>query len=161
MIEFNQGVLGSLGLLISIIYSVFQWFGGRSEDYFGIKAREWSRIVSPIFLCLSIIGLSILSNKFNLWYLLSVPAYLAVHMVGYGGDELWEKILKRSLWSLLRTTASLTFAIVAGTWTLFALQMIIGLIASVVLGTFNPNSPPQEEGMIKFLNVVLVPYMVL
>lgn len=159
--ELSQGMLGSLAILISLIYSMFQWFAGRDKNYLGIRARIWGRIISPIFFCSSVIGLSLLAHHFSWWYLTSFPAYFIAHTIGYGGDSLWRKILRRSIWSLTRTLASLSFAIFAGSFWLVGLQIITGLLVAVVLGVTNVLKAPQEEGLIKFANVFFVPFMVL
>ena len=161
MNEAILGFQGTLALLISVIYSMLCWAGGRDKDYFGIEARIWGRFIAPLILCSLIIALSLWTKKFNGWFLLSFPAYLISHTLGYGGKSLWVKIMRRSFWSLVRTTASITFAIFVGAWTLFGLQVVIGLIAANVLGTRNPLKAPNEEGLINFLNVVFVPYMVI
>ena len=105
--------------------------------------------------------LSLWTSKFTWWFLISYPAYWAAYTMGQGGNSTWKKILRRSLWSLVRTTASLSFALFTGAWTLFVLQIIIGIIASNVLGVINPLKSPQEEGFNNFLNIVIVPSMVM
>lgn len=161
MNEFSQGVIGSLGILGSLIYSVLCWFGGRDKDYLGIKARAWGRYIAPAIFVSYTIGLSLLSHRFSFWFLTAYPAYFLAHHLGYGGDVLWVKVTRRSLWSVVRTAASLTFVIIAGAWTLFFLQLSVGLIVTLVLGTMNPLKAPVEEGLNNFFGVVFVPPMVI
>ena len=155
MSEYIQGWLGTMAFVPSVFFSLISWVGGRPGG------RIWKRLIAPISFSLLTILLSILSHKFSWWYLLLFPSYLISCTLGYGGSSLWTKLLRRSLWSLVRTTASLIIAIVVGTWTLFVLQLITGLIVTLVMGILNPIKASQEEGLINFSSVLFVPYMVI
>ena len=155
MSEFTQGWLGTLAFLPSLVFSIITWIGGRPNG------RIWKRLIAPVSFCLLTIGLSLISHKFSWWNFILIPSYLISCTIGYGGSSLWTKLLRRSLWSLVRTASCLILAIVAGAWTLFILQLVISLIATLVIGILNPLKASQEEGLINFLSVVLVPYMVI
>lgn len=155
MSEFTQGWLGTLAFLPSLIFSIITWIGGRPNG------RIWKRLVAPISFCLMTICLSLISHKFSWWYFILVPSYLISCTIGYGGSSLWTKLLRRSLWSVMRTASCLILAIVVGTWTLFVLQAVIGLIVTLVMGILNPIKASQEEGIINLISVFFVPYMVI
>lgn len=161
MIEFFQGCLGTAGLMIAVIYSMLQWFGGRDEDYLGIRARVWGRWIAPLFFSLGVIILSLIAGNFTLWGLLALISYRVAVSIGYGGNSLISKIWRRSAWALTRVAAALPFAIPAGAWELLGLQFFFALLAANVLGVYNPLKSPQEEGLINFSACFLVPFMVL
>ena len=155
MSEYSQGWLGSLALIPSIVFSTISWLGGRPNG------RILKRLVAPIIFCGLTIALSALSSKFTWWFFLSIPAYLVQSTIGYGGDTLWQKITRRSIWSLTRSMCALTFVLFSGAWVLFIAQTVIGLIMTLVLGLTNVLPAPQEENLINFSSVFVVPFMVL
>jgi hypothetical protein len=71
-----------------------------------------------------------------------------------------EKLRKRAVCGLAYGLAGLPIAIVGGNWVLFALQMGLCVVFSVVLGVFNPLPAAQEEGLIGLFSVALVPFYV-
>ena len=159
--EFFQGFLGTLALVIAALYSLLAWLGGRDVQFLGIKNRLWGRVFAPTFFSLAVCGLAALAHSFSWWMLFSVPAYLFSHRMGYGGDKFIVKASRRSLWSLVRVSAGLTFAAFTGQWLLWSLQLFIGLPAAVVLGTQNTTPAPIEEGLINFSNAFVIPFCVL
>ena len=159
--EFREGLLGTAGLLLAVIYSMLQWFGGRDQNYLGIRARIWGRVIAPVFFGIAVSILALFSGKAAWLHFLAPISYMVATTLGYGGNSLITKILRRSLWAVVRVSASLVFAIPAGAWTLFVLQLFFALAAALVLGTRNPVKAPQEEGLINFSAAFLVPFMVL
>ncbi len=161
MNEFTQGISGTLGIFSALLYSLFCWFGGRDKNYLGIRSRTWGRYIAPLTLCTLTLGLSLLSHRFSPWMLAIYLTYFISHHMGYGGDNLWIKIKRRTIWSLMRTAASLPIVLVTGSWTMFIAQITVGLLITLILGVLNPLEAPVEEGTINFSNVFLVPLMVL
>lgn len=83
-----------------------------------------------------------------------------VSRLGYGGNTVEEKLVRRALWAILYSSGCLYLAILSGQWLVFTVQFFICLIASVVFGYENPfESSPKEEGIICFLSSVLIPFM--
>jgi hypothetical protein len=153
--EYYQGLLGSFGLLITLVFSIFWWLGGRPG---GRVFRRW---IAPLVFAGGVCGLAVLAETFRWWFLFSLLAYKGVTHIGYGGDSLVEKLWRRGLWSLLMTACALTFACWTGAWTLYVVQVVVGLTAAIVIGIRNPVVASQEEGLICFSNAFLVPFMVL
>lgn len=172
MSEVWAGMQAVIGMIIVTITAMFMMWGGRSIAelqrwnlaIFGDKSnRVWGRLIAPIFFSASLIALSF-TSKFSWWYVASLPAYLAAAKMGYGGKSLWQKIVRRAVWSLTWSAAALTFAFGSsnpGVWIIFATQVAVGLLVAVLWGISNPTLAPREEYAIKFMNLVLVPVMVL
>ena len=104
-------------------------------------------------------GLAVVSGKFTWWMLFSLPAYKLATHIGYGSEGRGTafKIYRRALWSVIRTAAGLTFLGFTGAWMVYAAQVAVGLVVSVLFGVLNPVKAPQEEGIINFTNCFLVP----
>lgn len=160
MNELNQIILATLGLLPSLGFAFTSAIGGRSFSPLGISARVWKRVIAPILFIICTLTLSLISGKFHLYALLSLPAYLFSCMVGYGSNTVWSKIARRTLWSLIRIAACLPLFMLTGNFTLLMLQLSFGIISTVILGVENPVSAPEEEFLINFISVLFVPYMV-
>lgn len=161
MTELVLGLKGTAGLLIACLYSLFCWFGGRDIAYLNIPQRIWGRVIAPLSFVSALIGLSWVSQSFRPQYLIAYLLYFASHTLGYGGRDWITKITRRSLWSFGRTFAAVPFVTSADDITLLTLQIILGLVATLALGLFNPIKAPQEEGLINFSNVFIIPFMVL
>jgi hypothetical protein len=161
--EFAQGMMGTAGLLLTAIYATLSWFGGRSKNYLGVRARIWGRIIAPLFFCLGAVGLAIWSGAYSHFMLLSIPAYLGASTMGWGdeGRGGWFQLYRITLWSLVRTSCSLTFAIPTGMYGIFVLQVISGLMIAAYMQVENPVVAPQEETAKNYFNVALVPFMII
>lgn len=161
MSEFNQGMLGTLGLFICLIFSLLSWFGGRDKNYLGIRARIWKRWIAPIFFSVSVVCLSLVTGTFKWWFTLSIPAYAISTYIGYGGSTLWIKILRRTLWTIFRVMCALTLFNPSPRWiSLFLVQLGVALLTTLIIGIKNPVAAAQEEGIINFSSVMFVPFMV-
>lgn len=149
--------------LISSVFSFFSVLGGRDNSYLGLEPRIWKRLIAPIFFSVSVCLLAFLLGNFQSYMLLSIPTYVASTHVGYGynGDSQWKKIQRRTMWSVFRVTCGLAFTIFSGAWILLTLQLVIAILVSNVLGVLNPLKAPQEEGLINFSSVFLIPFSVL
>lgn len=161
MTEFSQGLLGTAALAVSVIYSMLQWFGGRDKDYLGIRARTWGRLIAPLFFGMAVIGLATICGNFRPWHLVAPLAYVLSTHVGYGGETLITKILRRSVWALVRTSCSVFFVLGTGRWNLFIAQVLFALVAANLIGIRNTVKAPQEEGLINFSSTFLAPFMIL
>lgn len=161
MNEFIQGMLGTLALVPSLVFGICSWFGGRDKNYLGIRARIWKRIIAPLFFILLLVGFSLLVGRFSWWFLLSIPYYIISSSLGYGGDDLKTKIIRRTIWSIVRSSCSLPVAIITGAWVLLIIQYFVGIIITLLLGILNSLKAPQEEFVINFNSVMYVPYMLL
>lgn len=160
MTELQQGLLATAGLLPSLIFGLLSMFGGRKLYTLGIRPRIWKRLIAPFsFVALTILYARIAGHQ-NPLYVIAFVTYFVSCFRGYGGESLEEKLLNRTIWSLVRTSASLAFCVFSGAWTLFFLQMAVGWVATLILGIFNPLKAAQEENLINFTSVMFVPFMV-
>jgi len=57
--------------------------------------------------------------------------------------------------------AAIPIALFASSWTLWAAQVCLAILAHTVLGITNPVKASHEEVSISFLTVVFVPFMVI
>lgn len=155
MNEYRLGIIGTFGILLPLVASVFYWLGGRPDG------RIWKRYVTPLFLAGALIAFSFIKDSFSWWYLLAVPAYL-IPYPGYGGREsLGGKIYGRSIWALCHSARALVFVLISGAWVLWSVSTAFAVVSSVVFGAFNPfDTAPEEEGLIYFSSSFLTPFMV-
>jgi len=165
-VEHNQLIFGVLGLGVALVYSYIQALGGRAQEELPgvlgkIKNRVWGRWIAPLFFSSSVCLLAVAQGTFHPIFLLSIVAYKLSTHIGYGAESTAGKIVRRTLWSLIRTACSLSFAIVTGAWTIYVSQVIVGLVMAVIWGVRNPTKSPREEQMITFSNIFLVPTMVM
>ena len=152
MVEIGEGFIAALGVFISLVFSVLWMFGGRPG---GRIIRRW---VSPLFFSVSLILYSL--NNFNLLNLLIVPGYVLVAHLGYGGDELIEKFVRRLFWAFAFASVAVIPAIISGAYVIFGIQAVICIMASVIFGLFNPfKSSAKEELLIAFSSSFLVPFI--
>lgn len=122
------------------------------------------RFIAPFVLLLAIVGWSVVVDRFSWWYLLFYPALMGAWSMGYGADKLWVKIVKRAYCGAATVAAGL-FVLLGGMveprWTLFALQVIMGVSASVLLGAFNEaEEASTEQGLIALLGTMMVQFYV-
>lgn len=160
MSETIQVYVGICAIIPSLVYALAYALGGRYDAPI-LHGHWWRRVIAPVLFSLGVIGLSLISNNFKVWYLLAIPSYVLVHWLGgYGGSSIWVKLLRRSWTGFLMGIASLPFAISTGSYELFTAQVILAISAHLFLGIRNPIEASYEEVLISFLTVVLVPFMV-
>ena len=164
MSETIQVYVGICAFIPSLVYALCYSLGGRDNAPI-FHGHYWRRIIAPMLFSVLTCLLSLLSNNFKPGYLLAIPSYAVVHWLGgYGGDNLWVKILRRSWTGFLSGLAVLPIALVAHSypvWELFWMQWALAMLAHLLLGIPNPLKAPYEESLIAFLTVCIVPFMVL
>lgn len=154
MSELNQVFLSILALAPPLLFAFFSAIGGRDFNWLGVKARIWKRLIAPL------VFVSLLFAFKAHWAIaILYPTYLISCTVGYGAENKLEKVIRRSLWSLIRTMACLPLVLISGSYTLIILQAITGIACTVILGVKNPLSAPKEEFLINFISVAFVTYM--
>lgn len=155
MSEFTIGWIGSgsgLGLLIA---STLYWIGGRDGT-----SKLWRRLGGAFILALTVNLSSLFLGNWEIIYLLVFPCLFAGFSMGYGGDNLLAKIIRRTLYAIGVTGSGLIFAFTIGgaAWGIFIFHAIIGL-TSVWLGVRNPFHAVAEEWAIcMVLNLGLIFY---
>lgn len=155
MNEHVRGLMGTLALIPSLAGSTLWWLGGRPGG------RIYRRLLFPLVFTGLVMTLSLFTGKWSPWFLTSIPTYIIASHVGYGGDQLWIKITRRTLWSMTMTLASLPFAWSTGMWILLFAQAIVTLSISLIVGTTSALDAPLEEGMISFASILFVPFMII
>lgn len=112
----------------------------------GIHGKWKRRVLGSLFLTASIIGISLWMDSFSYWLLLCAPFYFGALTKGYGGDEIKEKIIRRSIAGGLAAVASLPVMIIQEAWTILAFHIVLCLSTSIVMGVINPFSKPNKLG---------------
>ena len=125
----------------------------------GISGKWKRRIIAPILYTLGLIGFSLWTGSFSWWYLLCAPLLYGALSIGYGGDSLSEKLIKRSRYGLVCAIASLPVLIVNGAWTLIPLHILVCVAVSTVAGVWNQTSSARSEETLIAASIVLIPLM--
>lgn len=122
----------------------------------GGRAHKWIRryIGMPLFV-LFCVALA----KFD-WKSISLLPLLLGVILGYGGDTLKEKFIRRLLYGASFGIAGLIIGFVFNKPLLGLFQLSISLQASLFLGLTNPDDAVDEEALIALLSVVLIPFIV-
>jgi len=114
----------------------------------GIKEKWKRRLLGSGLLTAAIAGFSLWTQTFSWHYLWVFPLLYGATSIGYGADEVKEKVFKRSYCGLAYATASLPIAIVNGAWVLLALHIVLCLGISITLGVLNPVHARYEETLL-------------
>lgn len=95
------------------------------------------------------------------WRLAIVSPVIFLGLVmGYGGEDLLEKFIRRLGYGALLGLSGLLIGFAVGNVALGSLQFGLAVLASLYLGIFNPTVAVKEEAMIATLSVVLIPFMI-
>lgn len=155
MIEYLQGFQGTVSFFIPLGLSLLWWLGGRAG---GRSIRRW---LAPLFFSVSLCLYAAWLGHFVWWYVFSFGLYKLASHIGYGADNLDEKLLKRAVWSFIQSGCALIFVAHSGEWLIWSIQAIVSLFISIGFGSFNPfDSAAKEEMVICFGSSFLVPFMV-
>ena len=155
----NWGLV-ALGGLAAFISNVLYMWGGTEMSWGG---KKWlRRFLGSFVLAAAANGIALVLGNWAWQYILIWPALIGGMSLGYGADNLGEKILKRSIFALGVCTAGI-FGLWATGWTGFGIgilvmQVVIGA-ASVFLGAQNPYSnSPLEQFLISQILTLTVPF---
>jgi len=153
MSEFGIGTLASLSL-VGLATGCFLYMrGGRRQKYM-------RRFVGSLVIAGTSITMSVLMKRFSPWLFLSYPVIAGGMTLGYGANELFPKILKRSLFAAGVVSAGLVYCFVFGGNAWWVLLPHVGVAAwSICLGVKNPLHAAAEECFIcALLNLGLMMY---
>lgn len=161
----NIIVQGIVGLIPSLLYATAYAVGGRDTAPL-VRPRIWRRIIAPLLFSITLIAMSYVignSSAFASKCLIASSALtymLAMGLTKYGGDTLWQKVRGR-IWSgFVVGIASFPLAITAQSWRLFALQVILAILAHLALGIKNILPAHLEEFSISLITVLLAGWMI-
>ena len=153
MNEYTIGWLASCAGLGVVLASTLYWIGGRSNKWI-------RRFVSPAVICGTICGVSLGMGNFH-WAMLAVCPLLSIgYHLGYGGDDVKTKIVKRLYYALACSGSGVLLAIVLGgnAYWILPIQIAVAL-GTVYLGVKNPVYAAAEEFFVSvLLTVGLVMY---
>lgn len=153
MNEWATGICSTMKVLAIAVFALCYWWGGRKQ--------KWVRRYLGAFLFGGVvIVFSVVQQSFS-WWLCAYPFCLSLALtLGYGGDAVREKIRRRFIYGLVVGLSAAPVAIVNGAWLLWGCQIVLCILASVMLGFFNPFfSAVDEENVIAVLMVCLTPFM--
>ena len=146
----------AFGSLIGLaIGSLMYMLGGRDNISKGVRRFGGSFVIAA-----TVNAASIVMGKWNPWFLITYPCLVFGFSLGYGGDVLFTKVIRRTIFCLGVLTASLSFVFVLGgaTWLLFPLHIGVA-IWTIWLGVRNPIHAAAEEFFIcVLLNLGLIMY---
>lgn len=142
------------GSLIGLVVAVFFYmWGGRTNKFL-------RRLVGSFILALTVNIVSLLRGLWDPWLLLIWPLLIGGFYLGYGGDFLGEKFIRRLSYALAVCCSGLVFCFVLGgkCWWLLIPHVGIGLW-SIYMGIRSVLEASAEEGFIcVILNLALISY---
>jgi hypothetical protein len=156
----EQWGLSALGGLMALIASVLYMWGGTTMSWGG---KKWlRRFLGSFVLALAASIIAVALAAWDWRYLIMYPCLIGGFSLGYGGDRMWTKVWKRTVFALGTLMACVVGAWIAG-WTPSAL-LVLGLsfvtgLTSVALGVFNPfKNAPLEQYLICQVLTLYVPF---
>lgn len=153
----NENILQLISGLKIILVAGFAMLYGSG----GISGKWKRRIFGPILYTAGLIGFSLWTGSFSFWYLLCFPLLYGALSIGYGGDRLTEKMLKRSRYGLCCAVASLPVFIVNGSLTMLGLHILVCVSVSTVSGVWNQLSSARAEETLIGTSIILIPMFVI
>jgi len=149
--ETQIGIYASIGVLGLAVTCLLWMLGGRSNKWIRRYAGGVVLVTTVIMLCL-------LMNKYSNWLLVMYVTTIVGFSMGYGGDNLEEKLRRRITFVVGNMGSSLLMSIVLGVWTILPLHLMIAL-GTVWLGIKNPVHAASEEVFVcLLLNAGLIMY---
>lgn len=147
-------VFTSFGALIGLaIGCLFYALGGRN-------AKWQRRIVGSAVIAVTVNVSALIMKSWSVWLIGTLPILILAFTLGYGADDIWKKIFRRTLYSAAVVSAGLlcAFALGGNAWWLLIPHAITGAMA-VFLGVRNPLYAAAEEVFVcASLNLFLISY---
>lgn len=136
-----------------VLSSFFYSWGGR--------AGKWRRrFLASFILACTVNGLCALRGIWSPWMIAVYPLLAVAYSLGYGAEDAWYKIVRRSIYASAVLMSGLLMAVLLGGnawWVLLPHGVCGGL--SVYLGTKNPLPAAAEEFMVSMvLGLFLITY---
>jgi len=125
----------------------------------GMRGKWKRRIIAPILFGIGIAGFTTWTQSFSLWLLLPVPLFFGALSIGYGGDDLGTKIIKRSRAGLACGVASLPIFWVHEAWALLLTHITVCVVVSTAAGVWNQTKSASAEETLIGASYVLIPML--
>lgn len=138
MSEITLQWISFLKVLTMALFACLYGFGGISGKW---KRRFLAPFVYVITACL----LSYWQGNFHWAYLGYYPLMVGALSMGYGGNNLKEKLVRRGLFGLTLGVSPIIFVIYSKLWLLFGLNVFICILVSVLMGVLNPSKNARSE----------------
>lgn len=137
--------------------------GGRSNEQ--LKAynipfsnRTWKRLIAHSIRAILIISCSVILGRYHWQYLIAVGTLYVP--LGYGGNGVLTKVLRRVLWSILFSICAFIIAYYTHKWLLYGVQTAVSMVCSVAFGVWNPfDNAAEEEGVIYLISILMTPFI--
>lgn len=147
--------LSGLGLVLA---SWLWSYAGRD----GTK-KAWRRFGSTAVIAATLSLILILRGLWSWWFLALYPIMILGPVMGYGGDSMGEKIIRRLLFAAVCIAPGLLMCFVLGgaAWGVLPIHVGVGLF-TVYLGTRNPVEAAAEEffiSMLLYLGLIMYPWV--
>jgi hypothetical protein len=152
MSEWTLVWLVPIRIMIIAIFAFFYAVGGRGPKYV-------RRFVGAGWMIMACLLLSALTQSFS-WKLITLGSLLGGLSMGYGGDTMEEKILRRLLFGVVVGGCGLLIGFSSGHLLLGLFQLIMAVLTSLFMGLINPTDAVDEEAIIASLSVFVIPFMV-
>lgn len=139
MSEMMIGTLASLSIFHLAVGCFLYMWGGRN--------RKWiRRFVGSLVIAGTVNMMAHYLGIWQIWHLLVWPILALGFSLGYGGDNLREKLVRRTIFTVGVVSAGLPFVLTLGglAWTIWVLHVGVGAF-SIWLGTRNPLHAAAEE----------------
>jgi hypothetical protein len=154
MNETTLALVNSSKIICIALFSLLYGLGG-------VSGKWKRRVIGPVVYTAGIAGFSLWIASFTFWYLLCAPLLYVALSIGYGGNDIKTKLIKRSRYGLACATASLPIFVVSQAWTLLLLHALICVSVSTLAGTWNQTSSARAEETLIGASIVLVPLFVI
>lgn len=132
-------------LILAVIFGILYAYGGMSGTWI-------RRFLAPSVLC---VGLCIPSFDWRI--LVQAPLMMLTLCLGYGGDDLWVKILRRGIFGLANGASSSAYNILRGVVLLVGIQVIMLTVLYIIVGVWNPFPSARAEETFLGTMIALLP----
>lgn len=129
---------------LGLVLAAYLWaLGGRGHKFL-------RRMGATFAVCATVIFTSCLMQKFSWWILTIYPCLVLASSFGYGGDDLGDKVFRRSVFAAANLVAGVILAFIFGGWWILPMQVYCA-VAIVFFALGNPLYAPAEEFLVAFL----------
>ena len=153
----NENILqwiASLKILWVAVFSAFYGFGG-------VSGKWKRRFIGSAWMMLGVVVFSLWQGSWHWWYLAYFPLLTGALCMGYGGDDVGVKIRKRAVYGVLIGLSATPLLFPSCHFGLYIFHICLCLVASVVLGVFNPTANARsEETIISTLSTVIPLFLI-